>query len=104
AAAAEQVHARRTVAGGASALLAVHLLAGAPDLGAVLDLVGAGAALGELPDDAALNEGGARLEPENRIRQLDRAGGFTVEGHDFQFHVTRPPARPSERPRPELRP
>ena len=65
AAAAEQLARARAVTGAAGALLLVHLLAGAPDLGAVLDLVRAGAALGELPDDAALDEVGARLEAED---------------------------------------
>ena len=74
AAAAEQVGAGRAVTGAAGALLRVHLLAGAVDLGAVLDLVGAGAALGELPAHAALQQVGARLETENRVRKLDRAG------------------------------
>src|SRR5438128_625923 len=48
AAAAEQVRARRTVAGTAGALLRMHLLAGAPDVRAVLHRVCAGAAFGEL--------------------------------------------------------
>ena len=79
--------------GAAGALLRVHLLAGAPDLGAVLGLVGAALALGELPVDAALDDVGARLEAEDRIRQRDRAGFLAVEGGDLQFHVTRPPSR-----------
>src|ERR1700735_2552680 len=44
------------LAGAAGALLLVHLLAGTPDLGAPLHLMSAGAALGELPHDAALDE------------------------------------------------
>src|SRR5438094_100014 len=65
AAAAEQVDAGGAVTGVAGALLRVHFLTGTPDLGAVLDFVGAGAALGELPDDATLNDVVARLEPED---------------------------------------
>ena len=88
--AAEQIDARRAVAGRAGALLAIHLLAGAMDVGAVLDRVRAGLALGELPNDAAMNDVGARLEPENGVGHGDRAGLLAVEGSDFQLHITRP--------------
>jgi hypothetical protein len=74
----------------AGALLPVHLLAGAVDLGAVLHLVGAALAFGELPHHAALNDVGARLEPENGIGHRNRAGFLAVEGGDFELHVTRP--------------
>ena len=96
-AAAELRHARRAVTGAAGALLRIHLLAGAPDFGAVLGLVGAALALGELPVDAALQDVGARLEAENRIRQIDRAGFLAFERGDFHFHVTRPPSRRGRR-------
>src|ERR1700678_3026164 len=86
AAAAEQVGALGAVAGAASALLLVHLLTGAPELGAPLDLGGAGATFGELPYDAALDEILARLQPENRVGQVDRALGLAVEGRDLEFH------------------
>src|SRR5262249_54602804 len=102
AAAAEQVGAGRAVTGAAGALLAIHFFAGAPDLGAVLHLVGAALALGELPVDAALDQVGARIEAENGIRQLDRARRLAVEAGDLQFHVTLPP-RPGSAPLPRSR-
>src|ERR1700733_9106770 len=73
AAAAELRNPSRAVTCTAGALLLVHLLAGAPDIGAALGLVGAGLTLGELPVDAALNDILARLQAENRIRKLNRA-------------------------------
>src|SRR5262249_3913291 len=73
AAAAEQVDAGGAVAGAAGALLPVHLLAGAIDLGAVLHLVGAALALGELPGDAALDEIGTGAQAEDGVGELDRA-------------------------------
>src|SRR6059058_2178787 len=101
--AAELRHAGRAVTGAAGALLLVHLLAGAPDIGAALRLVGAGLALVELPLHAALDDVLARLEAENGIGQLDRACRLAFKGCDFQFHLTRPPARPAL-PRPARRP
>src|SRR5216683_1019371 len=74
------------MAGAAAALLPVHLLAGTPNLGAPLHLVGAGAALGELPNDAALDEILTRLQPEDRVRQVDRALLFAVKSRDLEFH------------------
>src|SRR5215510_5919193 len=56
AATAKKIGALGAVACAATALLLIHFLAGAPNLGAPLNLMGAGAALGELPDDAALDE------------------------------------------------
>ena len=53
---------------------------------AVLGLVRAALALGELPVDAALQDVAARLEAENLIRQISLAGFLAVEGDDFQFH------------------
>src|SRR5471032_331208 len=79
AAAAELRHAGRAVTRTAGALLLVHLLAGAPDIGAPLRLVGAGLALGELPVDAALDDVLARLETENGVRQLHRAGVLALK-------------------------
>ena len=90
AAAAEQVDARRAVTGGAGALLPVHLLAGAVDVGPVLHFMRAGAALGQLPDDAAVDQIGARFEAENGVGQCDRAAFLAVEGGDLQLHVTFP--------------
>src|SRR6267378_146791 len=105
AAAAELRHPRRAVTRTAGALLLVHLLAGAPDLGAALGLVGPGLTFGELPVDAALDDVLARLEAENLVRKLNRAGRLAFKRCDFQFHLTRPPARPAlrqpaRRPRP----
>src|SRR6201987_1866747 len=88
--AAELRHAGRAVTGTAGALLLVHLLAGAPDLGAALGLVGAGLALVELPLHAASDDVGARLEAEDRIRQRDRARVLALESRDFQFHGQAP--------------
>src|ERR1700754_2635418 len=72
--AAELRHAGRAVTGAAGALLLVHLLAGAPDVGAPLRLVRAGLALVELPLHAARDDVGARLEAEDGVGQLHRAG------------------------------
>src|SRR4029450_175583 len=63
--AAELRHAGRAVTGAAGALLLVHLLAGAPDIGAALRLVRSGLALVELPLHATLDDVGARLQDEN---------------------------------------
>src|SRR4051794_25602882 len=91
--AAEQVDPVRAMPRRAAALLPRELLAGAPDLRAVLDVMGAGSPLGELPDDVTLDQVLARLQPENLVGQRDRTGLFAVDGFDFQFHITRPPAR-----------
>src|SRR6516162_8880811 len=72
AAAAEQIDPRGAVAGGAGALLPVHFLAGAVDLAAVLDVVGAALTLGELPAHAAMQDVRPRLEAEDRVRQFDQ--------------------------------
>src|SRR6059058_4785182 len=82
AAAAELRHAGRAVTRTAGALLLVHLLAGAPDVGATLGLVGAGLPLGELPVDAALDQILARLKTENLVRELDRAGVLAFKRGD----------------------
>src|SRR6202020_1540238 len=84
--AAELRHAGRAVTGATGALLLVHLLAGAPDLGAALGLVGAGLTLVELPLHAALNDVLARLEAEDAVGKLDRTGRFALKRCYFQFH------------------
>src|SRR5580765_6350947 len=78
--AAELRHARRAVTSTAGALLLVHLLAGAPDLGAPLGLVSPGLALVELPLHATLDQVLSRLQTEDRVGQLDRAGFLAFEG------------------------
>src|SRR4029077_9778914 len=47
-------------------------------------------AFGQLPDDAAVNDVGARLEPEDGVRQGDRACLLAVERGDLKLHITRP--------------
>ena len=93
AAAAEQVDLGWTVTGRAGALLPIHLLAGAVDLGAVLDVMGAALALGELPD--ARSGAGCPLRgsrPKIASESSTEPAVVAVERHDLQFHVTRPPA------------
>src|SRR5262249_55060914 len=90
AAAAEQVDARRAVTCTAGALLRVHFLAGAPDLGTVLHVVRAGAALGELPDNAALDQVGTRLKAKDVLVERNRARFLAVEGGDFEVHHAPP--------------
>src|SRR6202171_3040105 len=97
AAAAELRHPGRAVTRTAGALLLVHLLAGAPDIRPALGLVGPGLTFGELPIDAALDDVLARLQAENLVRKLNRAGRLAFKRCDFQFHLTRPPARPALR-------
>src|SRR5215510_7210964 len=84
--AAEEVDLGGAMTGRAGALLPIHLLAGAIDLGAVLDVVGAGLALGQLPHHATLQDIGARLEAEDVIRHGDAASRLALESRDLQFH------------------
>src|SRR5215469_5214205 len=109
AAAAKQIDARGAVARRAGALLPIHLLAGARDLGPILDLVGAALALRQLPHHAAMNDVDAWLQSENGVGQCDRASLFAVERGDLNFHITRPSSaswlrRACFRPWPCLRP
>src|SRR5262249_30272763 len=60
--------------------------AGAPHVGALLHRMGNGAPLGELPLDATLQDVGARLEAEDRVRQIDGACRLAVEGRDVELH------------------
>src|SRR5260370_19777406 len=103
AAAAELRHPCRAVTRTAGALLLVHLLAGAPDFGAALGLVGPGLALVELPLHTAGDDVLARLETKDLVRKLARASFLAFKRFDCQFHLTRPPARPAL-PLPALRP
>src|SRR6516164_8833583 len=98
AAAAEQIDAGRAVARGASALLPIHLLAGAVDVRPVLHLMRAALTFRQLPDDATVNDVGARFEPENGIGQLDGASLLAFERGDFKLHITRPSSASCRRP------
>src|SRR3954449_3046948 len=93
-AAAELRHTRGAVASAARALLLVHLLAGAPDVRPALGLVSPGLTLGKLPLHAALDDVLARLQTEDLVGKLNRTGRLALKRCDFQFHLTRPPARP----------
>src|ERR1051325_388390 len=90
AAAAEQVPAHRAVTGSAGALLGMRLFTGAPDLGTVLHIVRAAAALGKLPDDAALDQVGARLKAKDVLVERNRARFLAVESGDFEVHHAPP--------------
>src|SRR5262249_50383702 len=100
-AAPEQVDARRAVACTAGSLLAIYLLAGAGDLGAILYVMSAALPFGQLPDDATLQDVGARRKSEYAVRNGHRSGCFAAERRDVQFHVTplcsrqRPPKLPA---------
>src|SRR3979490_2892766 len=80
------------VAGRTGALLAIDLLGRAVHFAAGLGLMRSGTALGELPDNDALNQIGARLKTENVVLQIDftRIGG--IEPHHFPFHNAPPAA------------
>src|SRR5687768_14462155 len=68
------------VTGGAAALLATELLAGAGDVGALTGGAGGAAALLELPGDDAVQDVGARLDAEHLIAELDVRALLPVEG------------------------
>ncbi len=81
AAADEDGRAAIAVAGGAAALLAAELLAGARDFAAFAGRAGGTAAVGQLPGDHAVQDVGPRLDPEDRIVEGDvgaRLGGSPV--------------------------
>src|SRR3954471_21285704 len=78
AAAAEDRRPADAVAGGAAALLAAELLAGAGDVGALARGAGGAAALLELPGDDAVQDVGARLDAEHGIVELDIAAGLAA--------------------------
>ena len=90
AAAAEQVDPARAVTGAAGALLLVELGAGAGDLGARLDLVRAGAALGQLPEHDTVEDVGAHLDAEHGVGELERAQLLGREISDLDLHGLRP--------------
>jgi hypothetical protein len=79
----------RAVTGAAGALLLVHLLAGPGDLVPDLNLVGPGAALGQLPGHDPLKDVPADfLDPEDGVRQFDRTALPAVELDDVEFHYS----------------
>src|SRR5690606_22965052 len=87
----EDIGATRAVTRTAAALLATELLAGHGDIGAVLDRVRAGHALQKLVAHHALDQIGARFEPEHCVVERDLAGRLTLEGCDLEFHYTLSP-------------
>src|SRR6478752_5256907 len=105
---AEEINPGGAVTRRAGAFLPVHLLAGAVDFAAVLDVVRAALALGELPAHATMQNVCSRLEAKDRIRQVDRTRRLAVERHNLEFHVTllrswRPQALRRAPPRPRRR-
>src|SRR5262249_34957848 len=74
------------VTGAAGALLLVHLLASHVHFRTVLGVVRAGAPLGELIAHHAVDEVRARLQAENRFRELDGTGLGGRERGDIRFH------------------
>src|SRR4051812_44186212 len=74
------------VAGGAAALLAPELLAGAGDVGALAGAAGGAAALLELPGDDPVEDVGARLDVENLVVEIDVLAGLAVEALNFDLH------------------
>src|SRR5262249_49472416 len=76
----------RTVTGAAAALLRAGLLLRAVHFRAGQDLVIAAAALGELPNDHALDQILARLKTEDGVVEFDFTGRLVVEIEDFRLH------------------
>src|SRR5688572_19485741 len=92
AAADEEGSGARAVTGRTGTLLAVPLLGRAVDLAAGLGLVRTGAALGELPDDDALDEVSARLQTEDLVLEIDLARRLGIQVEDLQLHLSPPPS------------
>ena len=79
------------MASAAGALLLVHLLTRTSDFVAGLDLVRAGAALGELPDHAALQDIRTDFfDAEDGVRKFDLTGLGRVEGDHVELHASPP--------------
>ena len=57
-------------------------------------------ALGELPAHHAVQDVGARLEPEDRVVELDRPGRARVQLDHLEFHFSSLPSAGARRPRP----
>src|SRR5690606_20720253 len=83
---------RRMVAGAARTLLLVHLGARAGDFRAALGLVRTLLLLGELPAHDAGQDVLARVEPEDRLVELQLAGVLASEGGDLEIHCHAPSA------------
>src|SRR4030088_1422046 len=92
AAASEQIRPTAAVARAARALLAVELGAGIIDLGAALHRDGAAAPLGELVAHHAMQDVGARLEPEHMVGERDRSRLLGVESGYVGLHHSWLPA------------
>jgi hypothetical protein len=76
----------RAVTRAAGALLSRKLLAGPGNIRTVLDRVGAGTALGELPHDAAVDQIRTRLQAEDFLVQRDVAGLGAVKREHLEIH------------------
>src|SRR6202000_831763 len=71
----------------AAAFLPAIFLAGAGDVAALAGGAGGAAAFLELPGDDAVEDGGARVDPEHRVAELDILAGLAaVEALDFDLH------------------
>src|SRR5690606_1123872 len=77
--------------GTAGALLLERLGTAAADLGPGLGAVGAGAAGGQLGRDHLVHHGDVRLDPEDLVGQLDRAGVSAGRGAQGDLHRHFPP-------------
>ena len=83
----------RTVTSAAGALLLVHLLTGPGDFVPDLDLVSAGAALGQLPGHDPLKDVAPDiLDTEDGVGQFNRTALPAVELDDVEFHYSCPSA------------
>src|SRR5581483_4378501 len=102
AAAAELRRRLGAVAGAAGALLLVPLGRGQRDFAARLRLVRACLALRQLVADHALQDVGARLQPEDIVGQADRAALFAVEAGYLAVHHSAPFASAGCAPAPFL--
>src|SRR4029079_11793497 len=79
------------VTGGAAALLAAELLAGARDVAALAGRARRSAAVDELPRDDPVKDVGARLDGENLVVELDVAAALAgVEGLNLDLHLSLP--------------
>src|SRR5207302_2931088 len=84
--------AQAALAGAPGALLLVRLLGRAADVADAFGLVGAGAALGELPVDDAGEDVAAHRQAEHCLGQLDIADFLIIEIADGQLHGAGSPA------------